>query len=66
MLAFRVLMYGSGIISAVIYLANLRQVRTLREEAAEDVDESIDETIIEPHLPPKEVDPDLPPKEATG
>jgi uncharacterized membrane protein YbhN (UPF0104 family) len=32
MMAFRILMYGSGIISAGVYLANLRQVRTLREE----------------------------------
>ena len=29
MMAFRILMYGSGAVSACVYLANLRQVRTL-------------------------------------
>ncbi|WP_435017154.1 lysylphosphatidylglycerol synthase transmembrane domain-containing protein [Tundrisphaera sp. TA3] len=33
MMAFRVLMYGNGIISACVYLANLRQVRSLEAEA---------------------------------
>lgn len=32
MMAFRVLMYASGALSACVYLANLRQVRTLRAE----------------------------------
>lgn len=33
MMAFRVLMYSSGAISACVYLANLRQVRTLQHDA---------------------------------
>ena len=33
MMAFRVLMYASGVVSACVYLANLRQVRDLRDEA---------------------------------
>ena len=33
MMAFRVLMYASGAISACVYLANLRQVRTLQHDA---------------------------------
>ena len=33
MMAFRVLMYASGALSACVYLANLRQVRTLRDDA---------------------------------
>ncbi len=36
MLAFRVLMYGSGIVSACVYLANLRQVRDLRKNGEEE------------------------------
>jgi uncharacterized membrane protein YbhN (UPF0104 family) len=38
MIAFRVLMYGSGIISACVWLANLRQVQTLRKEAENDLE----------------------------
>ncbi len=33
MMAFRVLMYASGAVSACVYLANLRQVRTLKLDA---------------------------------
>ena len=33
MMAFRVLMYASGAVSACVYLANLRQVQTLRHDA---------------------------------
>src|SRR5208283_4373687 len=33
MLGFRVLMYACGLISACVYLANLRQVRSLTSEA---------------------------------
>jgi uncharacterized membrane protein YbhN (UPF0104 family) len=35
MMGFRVLMYGGGLLSVVVYLANLRQVRSLREAAPE-------------------------------
>ena len=34
MLGYRVIMYAAGLISVLVYLANLRQVRTLREEPA--------------------------------
>ena len=39
MMAFRVLMYASGALSACVYLANLRQVRGLRDQAQEMGDE---------------------------
>ena len=52
MMAFRILMYGSGIVSACVYLANLRQVRTIAEEAPLIVHTVIDETIIDPNLGP--------------
>jgi uncharacterized membrane protein YbhN (UPF0104 family) len=49
MLAFRILQYGSGIISAFVYLANLRQVQTLTKDAAlAVVEEAMEETIIDP------------------
>jgi glycosyltransferase 2 family protein len=32
MMGYRVLMYGGGVLSAIVYLANLRQVRTLVEQ----------------------------------
>ncbi len=35
MMGFRVLMYASGLVSALVYLANARQVRSLREQAEE-------------------------------
>ncbi len=41
MMAFRVLMYASGAISACVYLANLRQVRTLREDSELAVDQPL-------------------------
>jgi hypothetical protein len=39
MMGFRLLMYGGGLISVAVYLANLRQVRTLEAEAEEVQDE---------------------------
>jgi uncharacterized membrane protein YbhN (UPF0104 family) len=50
MMAFRILMYGSGVISAGVYLANLRQVRTITEEAPIMVSTAIDETIVDPSI----------------
>jgi glycosyltransferase 2 family protein len=32
MLGYRAIMYAAGLISVIVYLANLNQVRTLREE----------------------------------
>jgi glycosyltransferase 2 family protein len=34
MLGYRAIMYAAGLISVVVYLANLNQVRTLREKPA--------------------------------
>ena len=45
MLAFRVLMYACGLISACVYLANLRQVRSLTAEA-----HHLEEELEEGHL----------------
>ena len=42
MMAFRVLMYASGAISACVYLANLRQVRTLQHEVEVEVEATAD------------------------
>ena len=41
MMAFRLLMYGSGIVSALIYLANIKQVQNLRHdpEAEQNLDD---------------------------
>lgn len=50
MMAFRVLMYGSGLVGACIYLANLRQVRSLAAEAVPIVDDAIEETIVDPDM----------------
>ena len=50
MMAFRILMYGSGIISACVYLANIRLVREVAEEAPVLVGTAIDETIIDPTI----------------
>ena len=50
MMAFRILMYGSAIVSACVYLANLRQVRTIAKEASHVVEEAIDVTIVDPNL----------------
>jgi uncharacterized membrane protein YbhN (UPF0104 family) len=47
MMAFRVLMYGSGIVSACVYLANLRQVREIAEEAPLMEGIAIDETVFD-------------------
>jgi uncharacterized membrane protein YbhN (UPF0104 family) len=54
MMAFRILMYGSGIISAAVYLSNLRQVETLRKDAGPGFDTPIDPTIFDPEVPPNE------------
>jgi hypothetical protein len=47
-------MYGSGFISACVWLANLRQVQTLRKDAEHFLDDPMDQTIIDPDLPPNE------------
>lgn len=39
MMGYRVLMYAGGLVSAIFYLANARQVRTLRKEAASESSE---------------------------
>jgi uncharacterized protein (TIRG00374 family) len=53
MMGFRVLMYGGGIVSAAVYLANLRQVRgltTVAEELEKEIDEgTLDEPDAEPN-----------------
>ena len=48
MMAFRILMYGAGGVSALVYLANVRQVRTLAKEAGPIFEEAIDATIVDP------------------
>jgi glycosyltransferase 2 family protein len=50
MMAFRILMYGSGIVSACVYLANIRQVREIAEEAPLLVGTAIEETVIDPNI----------------
>ncbi len=51
MLAFRVLMYAGGLVSAGVYLANLRQVRGLTE-MAEELEEELGENDLDgPHPP---------------
>jgi glycosyltransferase 2 family protein len=57
MMAFRILMYGSGIVSACVYLANLRQVRTLSQDppAILEVLEAMDSTIVDPAIRTNEV-----------
>jgi uncharacterized membrane protein YbhN (UPF0104 family) len=52
MIAFRVLMYGSGIVSACVWLANIRQVKTLQKDAEHFLDDPMDveQTIIDPGL----------------
>jgi uncharacterized protein (TIRG00374 family) len=44
-LGFRVLMYGAGLICAIVYLANLKQVRALTESAREWKEDGLVETI---------------------
>ena len=46
MMAFRVLMYGGGLVSVCVYLANLKQVRALTESA-----DALEEELIEGELP---------------
>jgi uncharacterized membrane protein YbhN (UPF0104 family) len=48
MMAFRILMYGSGAVSAMVYLANVHQVRTLAREAGPIYEEAIEATIVDP------------------
>jgi uncharacterized membrane protein YbhN (UPF0104 family) len=48
MMAFRILMYGSGAVSALVYLANVHQVRTLAKEAGPIYEEAIEATIVDP------------------
>jgi len=55
MMAFRILMYGSGIVSACVYVANLRQVRTIADEAPMEIEMAIDQTIIDTGLASKEI-----------
>ncbi len=50
MMAFRILMYGSGFVSACVYLANLRQVREIAEEAPLMVGTAIEETVVDPNI----------------
>jgi uncharacterized membrane protein YbhN (UPF0104 family) len=53
MMAFRILMYGGGIISACVYLANLRQVQNLKKDATLIVEQGIAETVLDPDLKAK-------------
>jgi uncharacterized membrane protein YbhN (UPF0104 family) len=53
MMGFRVLMYGGGIVCAGVYLANLRQVRSLTDTA-----EQLEEDILEGNLDEAEALPD--------
>jgi uncharacterized protein (TIRG00374 family) len=59
MMAFRVLMYAGGLVSAAVYLANLRQVRSLTE-TAEELEEALAENELdEPEMfPGPETGPD--------
>ena len=54
-MGFRVVMYGSGIVSAFVYLANLRQVREIKEDAPLMVGTAIEETVLDPTITTKEV-----------
>src|SRR5262249_48393343 len=36
MMGYRVLMYAGGLVSACVYLANARQVKTLQQEASDE------------------------------
>ena len=53
MMGFRVLMYAGGLVSVLVYLANMRQVRDLREQA-ETIEEELEEGAIgrEPQTEP--------------
>ncbi len=55
MMAFRILMYGSGVIGVCVYLANLRQVQTLKKDASLIIEQGIEETIVDPDLKVKKV-----------
>jgi uncharacterized protein (TIRG00374 family) len=48
MMAFRIVMYGAAAVSAVVYLANVHQVRTLAKEAGPIYEEVIEATIVDP------------------
>jgi uncharacterized membrane protein YbhN (UPF0104 family) len=54
MMGFRVLMYGGGVVCALVYLANLRQARGLTE-AAEHLEEDLLAGDLDDTLPPHEV-----------
>jgi hypothetical protein len=43
MMGFRLLMYSGGLVSAAVYLANIRQVRGLTEIAEELAEDGLDE-----------------------
>jgi uncharacterized membrane protein YbhN (UPF0104 family) len=57
MMAFRILMYGSGVVSAVVYLANLRQVREIADEAPAMVGRAIEETVDDPEIAARQAAP---------
>ena len=48
MMGFRVLMYAGGLVSVLIYLANIKQVRALTE-TAEELKEELSEDTLEEH-----------------
>jgi uncharacterized membrane protein YbhN (UPF0104 family) len=50
MMAFRIQMYGGWVVSAIIYLTNLRQVREIVNEAPLMVGVALEETIIDPKV----------------
>ena len=52
MMAFRILMYGSGAVGVVVYLVNLAQVKSLKQDAEEVVEQVIEATPAD--LPPGE------------
>ena len=61
MMAFRILMYGSRGVSALVYLANVRQVRTLARGGPPVVEEAVDATIVDTTLAAREPDASLEP-----
>ncbi len=50
MMAFRLLMYGSGVVGGCVYLANIRQVRAIEHDAPGLVDQGIEQTIVDPGI----------------
>jgi uncharacterized protein (TIRG00374 family) len=49
MMAFRILMYAGGLVSAAVYAANLKKVRSLTDTAVELEEELIDGELDSPH-----------------